>query len=103
MVILVLAMWIKNRGGTGCRAGGLKKETAGLLVWRPAGGFWFYPPAGALFPSCWLQSGVPLSQRQVPPAAPQPGRARTGAVSVACARSEQSWIMEWPNIAGVNE
>jgi len=103
MVILVLAMWLKNRVGAGCRAGGLKK-IAGMLGWRLAlGALWIYSPAGALFPSSWIQSGVPLSQRQVPPAAPQPGRAREGAVSEACARSELSWIIELPVIAGVNE
>ena len=35
MVILVLAMWLENRGGTGSRVGGLKKSW--VLVWRLAG------------------------------------------------------------------
>ena len=59
------------------------------------------PSADALFSTRVGQSDVSLSQRKVPPAAPQPGRARDGAVSVTCARAEQFVVnIWWPIIVG---
>ena len=50
------------------------------------------------------QMDVPLRERQVPPAEPRPWQARTGAESVACARSEQIvFKLGKPMIAGVNK
>jgi hypothetical protein len=75
----------------------------GQLVERGPDVRGFGPAAPAVSLTDEYQLDVPPCWRRVPPAAPQPGQARTGAVSVAYTRAEQFvFNLGMPIIAGVN-
>ena len=102
-MMLVLAIWTQNRSETGCRVCGLE-EIFGRWVRRGAGVRGMDPAAHDVSLTDEYQLDVPPCWRQVLPAAPRPGQARTGAVSVAYARAEQFvFNLGKPSIAGVNE
>ena len=103
MVILVLSILTQNRGGTGDRVGCLKFSN-GVLERRAAVLDGVMSRRRPDYLTGVIQSEVPLSQRHVPPATPQSGRAHTGAESVADARTELLvFNLRSPVIAGVNE
>jgi len=103
MVMLERAVLTQNRSWAGCGVRGLEKEggwqSVRLLFLGGAP-----PQAHAVLLTGDDQLDGPHFGRQVSPAEPRPGQARTGAVSLACARSEQ-FVFNFgkPIIAGVNE